>query len=282
MSFDSGVFKEFKQNFILDEGKLRKIAEVLQTYAEKKTDTPHIEFTVYRIDNSYYETESVDEVLSDDNGAGKEISALIVDLVKPKDKETPKKDQSRLCRLRFRTGADIKIDFSISDPDRDWCFLLADDIETQIRRVIRPRRLTWLRQSIFLDMASMMLLLNIIAGVFIITSYLRTPSPDVAQIAKLSIDEKLTKLILKGSPDYTAIIFLALYMIGTALAMMIAEARPISKLLSWFDRSVFYWGDRIEAFDGRSATIQKVKWGVIIAFLVSVAASVIVAFALPK
>ena len=60
--------------------------------------------------------------------------------------------------------------------------------------------------------------------------------------------------------------------------MLVVEMKPISKILNWLDRSVFYWKDQQQAFDAYSSTITKVKWGIVIAFFVSLAASILVAW----
>ena len=282
MITDSGIAKEHDRNFLLDEGKLRKLVDVLDQFCRKKEPHARLEFTVYRQDDSYYVTSTVDEVLSDDNAGGKGVSALVIDLIAPTADPDEKKEPRRLSRLRFRLQRDSRIDYSISDPDRDWCFLLAEDMDAQLQRTFRPRRFAWLRRNPFMDMGVCWLIIAIPMALLGFWLYRAHPGPTPAEITQLSIDEKLTKLLTSGGYGDPGLLAISLAWVFMALMMLVAEMRPITKLFAWSDRSVFYWGDAKQAFDNYSSTMAKVKWGVIIAFLVSIAGSIVVALVVSK
>jgi hypothetical protein len=283
MIIDSGISKEHDQGFILDEGKLRKIVEIIDQHSAKKPKKPTTEFTVYRQDDSFYMTSSVDAVLVDDNAPGKKILALVIDLIGDPDTKPQSKEPPRLCRLRFRTHRQPNVDFVISDPDRDWCFLLAEDLGNQLQRILRPKKFPWLRRNpIVLEMGVLFILIAITLAIMGYHALQGTPGLSDAQIARLTIDEKITKLLIINRYGGQGLIGMA---IGSALMIFVliaVEWRPITKLLNWFDRSFFYWGDEKQSFDRYTDRITRVKWGVIIAFLVSLAAGLIVALAMPR
>lgn len=201
MTSSAGIFKEHKLNFLLDEGKLRKIVEVMEKYRDKKEDEPRLKFSVFRSDDSWYETSEVDDVLADDNTQGKKIDNLMLDLIIARENESIAKNSDPLCRVRFRSRMDIKVDFAINDSDRDWCFLLAEDIETQIQRTLRPRRFRWLRENPYIDMSVLLLLISIPTLVLGLLLFARGPSISQDEIAKLTTDEKLSMLLTRSRSD---------------------------------------------------------------------------------
>ncbi len=54
MSIDSGIFKDYEQNFLLDESKLRKIIDVIREHAKKLAYETYIEFYVEQGKNSFF------------------------------------------------------------------------------------------------------------------------------------------------------------------------------------------------------------------------------------
>jgi len=289
MSSKAGILKEHKENFILDEGKLRKLVDLLSKHASKKAPATRLEYTVYRRDDSFYVTGSVDEVLADDNVPGKDVTVVTVSLYIEKteqEKAEEKRDEKgnatsherNPCRIRFRSSLEVKADWSISDPDRAWCFLLAEDVETQIQRTLRPRRLAWLRDNHLIDMPATMLIVGLPLAALGLWLYVKGLPVDMAEIEKLTVNEKLTKLLAKKSDmiDISVLIMSSVWIL-MALIMIFADLRPLSRALKWMDRSVFYWGDQMQAFDAYKSLLTKVKWGIVVAFIVSGLASFLVA-----
>lgn len=87
MATRAAVLKEYEDNFVLDEAKLRKIASIVAEYAAKLGPKYFVEFYVEREDQTSYETKSVDEVLADENAEGKRIVTVSMSIEPPDDED---------------------------------------------------------------------------------------------------------------------------------------------------------------------------------------------------
>ena len=95
MSERAGIRKEYKKHFTLDEGKFRRIVDVVRQHAVRLADETFIRFYIEREDNAFFETQSIDEVLADDNTPGRAIRTVAIELHKTiPDEENRHKPES--------------------------------------------------------------------------------------------------------------------------------------------------------------------------------------------
>lgn len=94
----AGIIKEYDKRFLLDEGKLRKMSEILDSYSRKLDKETELKYTIVRDDNSFYETEEIDDILSEDNSNGKQINKLYISI---EEKEKESKEQEIYLMLTF-------------------------------------------------------------------------------------------------------------------------------------------------------------------------------------
>lgn len=93
------------------------------------------------------------------------------------------------------------------------------------------------------------------------------------QITQMSQDQRqietLKLLVSRKLVDYAMTPVLPL---AIALLMIVIEYRPLAKLVLYLTESAFYWGDAVPHFDRRDRLGNNIKWGIIIAFIISVIA----------
>lgn len=281
MSDRAGITKSYTRHFLLDETKFRKIVDVLREHGTKLGKDTFLNFYVEAENDTYYETKDVEEVLADDNTPGKAISVLSVTVKEGKRKEPEtiegkEGSEKTLALVAFSRFKEEKIVYFTREKNRDWCILLADELSTQIQRILTVRPVPFLFSK-GLDFPVFMLLgAGAIAYIFLIVSQL-PPAMTLEEIAAISVEERTTKILelltrrTSGS-SWSFPIVMAIF----ALTMGVIEFRPLSKLLQKTSRSFFYWGDMIKNHDRFQRLLGRIKWGVVIAFLVSVVAGVVV------
>jgi hypothetical protein len=278
----AGIAKDFENSFFLDEPKLRKLASILETYGAKLNPPASLLYSVSRRDDSFYETSDVDVVLADDNTPGKQIQTLSVMLLPPDVDDTPYALMGRRTVAKVQLGeeAELKglfgprgeVTFSVSDRDRDWCFLLADELETQIGRIV-----TGTSARVPLRALDLVIPLLLSAAVFLwaFQPLFRGPTlltPD--QIATMTLDQRTAKILemVNRQSSFTGWRFVALFaaLIGSTVVL---ELRVFSRVWRRLRGSVFYCGDMVPLRDKSEKRWYNFKWGVLIAFVVSLFAS---------
>lgn len=282
MSEKAGIRKEFEKPFLLDEAKLRKICEVLREHAKKLDFPTYLKFYVERTDDSFYETRDIDTVLADDNVDAKTVRTVSIELNKDAEdgddlKKVDADKFSSLAYVAFRTKKTPHALFFVTTETREWCFLLADELETQIKRTLRKKPISFISHST-------------IDGIFIVTIFLlalhylpglvfNTPHYDITpqQIIQMSQEDILRKtlevVVTKQNSSGTSFYSLVFIIVGL---MILIEKLPMpSKIISQCSQAVFYWGDAIQRHEKFERTFSRVKWGLIIAFGVSLLATLV-------
>ena len=282
----AGISKEYRGGFILDEAKLRKLADVLSTYSQRLSPPATLIFEVHRKDDSFYSTPDIDTVLCDDNSVGKSIQQISVKLFREKPQQQDESDAEPvrgIARVCFGRDDDMpsffpvpETWFAITEKDRDWCFLLADDLDAQIKRIVHKR-------SIWLPLRTLDFLvpITILVGlpVWVLrNTFASKPLFSPAELSKMSTDERVEKILtIVSQQNYVStklyswvILFL---LVITTLMILSVEYRPISRIWSKLYQPVFYWGDMMERYDRQEKLRANIKWVVVIGFIVSLVAS---------
>jgi hypothetical protein len=154
-----------------------------------------------------------------------------------------------------------------------YCYLIADDIDAQIKRVTHGKKLKFLPSRI-LDVAAGLVLVAILSGLLffaIVESYptltkeaiqLMTTQDQVAKLLEITVEKKKlpTSLLLLA-------LFIPLILFG------FAEYKPVTRIIKKARRSFFCWGDAMREHESHERTIQYVKWAIIIGFIVSLLAT---------
>ncbi len=257
----SGISKRYQKPFILDEDSLRRIHACIEK-ATKELDVPTVMvFHVERDDDRYYETANIDEVLSDPNVAGKEINFVGLGLrYSDETKDIPWRPRwivqvnflkNRPSAIRNLNAVDIKI----GTENKSWALLLADELESQVERTFKvkgtPR---WLLTLCIFPLLIMGMKVNTSVSTIISNG----SSPNVSQLATT----------------------LFAFLIGAIIPLYITQFdKDMGK---WFVKffgpeTAFAWGDEAKSYAEREQTRHNILWGVIVALLMSLIASVVFA-----
>lgn len=284
MSKKAGIYKEYLKNFKLDEPKLRKICDVMQTHSEKISEETYLHFYVSQEDNSFYETYDIEDIIKDDNVPGKSIRRLLISVVKGTvdDKEISdgKRQENTIAHCAFTRDRYEKVSYSIQEKERAWCYLLADDLDSQIQRTLQKSFLTTV-SGLKIDFSIFLILMALALLAFSFFGTRSEPLVPLDSIPTMTNEMILQTLIeheVKTSMDVNWIA--PLFMVSVAVFMILLQLNPISALIKKLNKSVFYWGDMKIDFDNFSAKVKRIKWGVGIAFFVSVSSGIIVALIL--
>ncbi len=281
----AGISKEYYGGFVLDGAKLRKIADVLSTYGQRLSPPVNVTYEVHRKDDSFYSTNDINTVLSDDNSNSKAINRLYLRLVREQSQQIDTalgstKGVARICfgeneSLR-KFSAQPEIWFQIVEADRDWCFLLADEVDAQIKR-IRYKRAFRLPHRL-LDFFAPVMLFAAAPLWMLGRSTAPIPALSLNDVKVMSTDEKLQTIFMLEVQNTTlntrAYVWGTLAIFAVLFLMLLAiEYRPVTRFLNLLNQPVFYWGDMISRYDRQQKLSSNIKWVVIIGFGISLLAS---------
>lgn len=264
----AGIYREYRDCFKLDEGKLRKLSEVINQFVARMSVEVSVFYYIEREDKRFFETQDIEKVLAEDNGDGKRIYRMIIGINDKNDKQI-----QPYCLIEFDQKSEY-IRLTLDWKDRDWCFLFCDELETQISRIIKKGSFVVLnkhRQTIDFTIASASWL------VLVCIYYLNRMNNSMIEynkLLKLPIEVKINKILLLcfeksflPAEENTPII---LFFIGLAFVVF----KPVKRIINK-SPSVFYWGDMINIYDSIIKRRSNILWGVIIALLVSITAGMI-------
>lgn len=254
-----------------------------------KTD---INYLVVREDESFYDTSDLDVVLADDNSIGKVIKKLKIRLVV--EKEISKKpvggsrkglmlvreEKQEIVVIFFNSAkvddefkSEPSIGIAITEENRDWCFLLADELDAQIKRSLKGYFKYLRTGAIDPVLAGLLVIASIIWVPYLVPSSTLTAK----EIESLSTDDRVKHILelLTQQQNFTGQFFMyALVLI--VIVFFIIIFNPIARLSKLLGRSVFYWGDMIGVYDGYKKRMAQYKWGIGIALIISIIAGIFV------
>ncbi|MBW2619241.1 MAG: hypothetical protein JRC92_10235 [Deltaproteobacteria bacterium] len=278
---ESGIKKSYTRRFLLDEAKLRKLTDVLKQHLTKLEEEHNLLFHVRREDDSYYSTYDIEGILSDDNVPGKAITSLIIEVEKTKSTENmgqdPDASQSSVAFVAFRLHSEEKIVYSIQEKSRDWCFLLSDELDSQVARILK-KGIPSFMQSRAVD-GFVAVLVTAIIFTWVTFKLTDLPIPVLIDgINEMTIDERtklILQMIIENRNNKEVIWILPVFLLPMFLFMGAAALRPLSRLMVKMNRPCFYWGDMVKINDRLEKTASRVKWAFYILFPMSIAATVL-------
>lgn len=263
METKAGISKIYTNGFMLDEQKFRKLSDVLKEHAAKLLPVKTtVVYHVHRKDDSFYESTDISQVLADDNSAPKEISSLFIELHKDKPEEIkvhgPDEARKPIVLIGFNPKKKEKVRFLITGDNRDWCFLLADDLDSQIKRTLQTKIPT-LFQSHLLDAILMMASLSAI-GIFVAVRASKAGIPPINPSMTLDGKVDLILQLVSQREAKRDLPFVIGLMTAMPFVLLVMASRPFSRCVSLYYRPVFYWGDQIAAHDNFQGKVYIAKW----------------------
>lgn len=255
----AGVAREYSKNFLLDEQKLRKIIDVITEHSKRLGIPFFIKYKLFREDASFYETKDIDEILTDDNTLSKKIRKIDISLF-PEDS---KKD---ILFLSFARGGNASVFLEVEYTDKQWCFALVDDLETQIKRTLKTTLKLSPKNYRILDFVFLLFLITFLATYALSKAIQEVPEG----ILCFPIEEKINYLIRASSPSKglgaSTITGLSLLIISPFIFFVFS---PIENFLRFLSSSVFYWGDEKSRYDKKQKVINYLLTGVFSTLILS-------------
>ena len=274
----AGVHKEFNRDFCLDETVLRKIYEVFRKYAEKLPEKTLILFRVKKADDLYYDTPDIEDVLGDENSRDKKILKLRIWIERERPEEVPLFDHNEkyYAIVTYHLDNEDKIVFSTEGKDKDWCYLFADELESQIQRTFIKNRFRFLSYKTTEGVFVFSLVAILMSLLF--RFYLPSPRISMDSIQKMTTEMRIYKLLELQAQLQPSInwMFPATFLILIG-AMVTILLRPFSRLFSNLFRSVFYWGDMQAAHNKFRSRIRNFSWVILGGLIVTIVGGIIVA-----
>ena len=260
-----GAFVEhdFERGFILDEVKLRKIHDLIESRISKYPTPLSLRYKIFRGDSLSYETDSVEDVAKEDNEDWRAITKL--DLV------ATQKDIFEFKLSFSKKGVIVEI----TGNDRDAVFLLFSDLREYVRNEVLVRRV--LSRDAALAVGLSVMLLVMIGFIYYSMRHMKSDPPLVSKtLATSDLAEKLNFLIEeRGRTSF------GLREIGWFAAIILTPVLTFSGAIEavWkvvFPANVFLFGKRKTAFDKRRRLLSNVFWVIIVGLLVSAVGGLLV------
>lgn len=142
VKLNSGIKREVQQHFVLDEKSLRTIVGVLESNAASLPHRCVVVLAVHREDDRFYETTSVDDVLSDANREGQAVQSLSIQL-RPDDPSIQQPwEEDWIAEVAFeREEKSSSVTMEINAADRKWALILADTLEPAVHLTLSKQRI---------------------------------------------------------------------------------------------------------------------------------------------
>lgn len=240
-------------------------------------------FYVQREDNSFYETHNIDDVLLDDNSAGKAIRVVSVELNKissagADQKKVVEDKENSLAYIGFSSKRkDYNIVFFITAEDRDWSYLLADELDTQIKRTLKKKPWTIVDPKTIdavLFLSIFFLAMHFLPRVFTHSPSIQLSNQQISTMGQADAARAALMVLMdKHNNSDSGYMLFVVIIIGIIVA---ADKLPTpSSIIHKCNRPVFSWGDAAAAHERFERRINQIKWVVIIGFAVSLLATLV-------
>ncbi len=254
---------QYKWGFVLSEQELRRIVQCAQEHAVKIGTRAANKITAKLEDGSLIETESIDDVLTLENGGQKAVTRLM--LLWDDGQERPKSS----INVQFEDGAANpkgwdSISISVIGESRADVFIAAAELEDRVKKT-RTRAWAYLFGRPWFFMVPFFFAIILIS---VTSNYF---SPATFAVDRLEqeytagrVSDPIEALILlerlKASPTIGRRMATFAVPFFTPFLVFLALAYLLPKIISSY---VFYWGDVMARYDKR-LNIIKVFWIIIV------------------
>jgi len=254
LKLSSGIERDQKGHFLLDEAGIRRISGILQSKSQSLRQKTTLVYFVRREDDRFYETTVLDDLLADPNTYNHRIQHLAIELRKTDPAQIIEQwDRNWVVNISFTFEKEGRVKFTIASDDKDWSLLLADELEPQISR-------TRVNQKV-----STFLLLLFYAA---LAYFFYAGSPKIGALIGLSLE---TVKNING-----------IALVGLAIASLGSIGERNGIIASIFGpESFFCWGEQSRVFQRRVEFQKNITWVIIVGFFISLASTFYTSATLP-
>jgi hypothetical protein len=276
METKSGIMKDYDGRFVLDEPRLRKFVDILQSFGHRDGGSCQVGYLAYTKDDHFITGANLTDVLSLQNASEREIAAVYLYLERKTKAKT-----TTLCKVKFlKTKSTISVE--VEHEDRDWALLLIGELEAQIEATHERRRFYYAMQRGWIDyvvLAAVLFMILFVAFKYV-TSYNQSHHDAVAkEISSLSMDEKLLRIFFENTIKLDtplSSLVLTVLMMGSLVYL---QKKPLSTWFRRLNRSFFAWGMELERYKRYLSLETNIKWVVIVGVVVSLGSSLLLRLA---
>ncbi len=261
------VDHSFPRGFILDEERVRRIKDTLESRLSKRPNPISPTYKVYRGDGYSYTTQLIDDVTREDNEDWRRITRLDVTA-----------DEKDKLELKLTFGAK-GVDLNIIGDDRDEVYLLFSDLRDYIQNEVAVVRAVPEGFGALVTVIAITLLVLIFLGPLAYQSRGRSPEEYKSLLRSADTIPKLNFLIESARrQDLGRMGFFGILGMLAVLVLMITHSfQRIGEY--FFPSNQFIFGKQKQAFDRRQRFRSNLFWVGIVGLAVSLVAGFVVWYA---
>jgi hypothetical protein len=264
------VEHSFRGGFLLDETRLRKLKDIIESRETRRSDSKLL-YRISRGDSYSYETESVDDVVNEDNEDWRRITRLDLKISYPEPHHAKEDDLRFILSFSDKDGCELHI----AAEDRDRVLLLFSDLRDYIQHEITVTRTIDPENSRFLGMFISLGIITILALTVLYLIVQVEPETLKQALKNPDISAKLNFLIeQRGRPPSPRVMVSLGLSFVLALSSVFGSVAAVVRFI--FPGNLFLFGKRKERFERRQRITGNLLWVVGVGLAVSIIAGLIV------
>jgi len=248
----SGIVKHYRKYFTLNEEALRRFQAILERAGNEISEDAVVIFYVEREDSRFYNTQDIQEVLSDPNVKNRRVSEVHIELVDRATNNIIVVFIQFISKYRVNDffGYESRVVFKIYNDNKNWALLLSDELEPQLQRTFKPKGIpSWLLLLFIVPFG-----LTTVKWIVLNNEYLQLPVSLIMPITAMFVVFATTTVLLS-----------------------LGNIKNLYKQL-FGPESSFLWGDAAIDYIQREKNRSNLTWVVIVGLLVSLVASLLYTF----
>jgi hypothetical protein len=273
------VTPKIRSGFWLDSVNLVRLKDTLNEQLKKVNDGGDAQFVfeVKYANGAIYSTESLDEILNDENDGSKRIVRLVI----AAHPTITSAHLTGFAEVRFsdtsfeENSDDVPIAFSVKCPNRDWAFVTTSMIDERIGKIRLGRVSNYVTDR---SRDIVLTLMTLSLGIFTSTVLYTSPSAEAEWIIRLGeikeqardvvgfmYDMEVERARRKiGDLSYAAL--MPAFLIFTVIFIFLFRHVQL-----WLPRYTFYWGDQKNRYDRKVSILRFVALAVVFTIPIGIA-----------
>ena len=259
------IKKEYSKGFLLNEEHLIKLNDICSKRFDELNLDQELSYKVYRSDSLVYESTSYQSVLDEENSKRNKIEKVRIT------------SESGVLKYALSFDYDEGVSLSVEAQSKDKAYLLFSDVKDYlITEILCFRSFSFDKALSSRNTFPVVMVLSLLFMTYLIGLGQIGAEELNTLVQTGTVEEKINHLLVarnqRDSPD-------AMYpMFGMMLIVMVVIFGLGSFLDRVFPRNIFCWGKMAGNHTRLVSLRSKILWGIIIAFMISVAAALFLKF----